>query len=232
MNKTLPHHIAIILDGNRRWARMRHLPTFAGHIAGLKQAKKLVQHCKKRGIRVVTLYGFSTENWKRDAKEVSYLMKLFAQFLKVNIKEFIKEGAQLRLLGDPMDLPKSLRDYLKASMTQTKKNTQFIVQLALNYGGRDEIVRAFERYIADKNNLPLQKPIAVNDFEKYLDTYGVPDPDLIIRTSGEQRISNFLIWQGAYSEIFFAPEFLPDFTPSKLDTVIAWYQDRSRRYGS
>jgi len=232
MIESLPHHVAIILDGNRRWARAHHLPTFAGHVAGLKQAKKLVQHLKKRGVRVVTLYGFSTENWKRDTKEVSYLMKLFAQFHKININEFIREGAQLRLLGDPMDLPQSLRDYLKTSITKTKTNTQFIVQLALNYGGRNEIIRAFEKYIARTKNRSDSKHIDTKDFEQYLDTHGVPDPDLIIRTSGEQRISNFLLWQSAYSEIFFAPEYLPDFTPSKLDTILAWYSERSRRYGS
>lgn len=232
MTDLLPRHVAIILDGNRRWARARHLPTFAGHVAGLKQAKKLVQHLKQRGIQVVTLYGFSTENWKRDTKEVSYLMRLFAQFLKVNIKEFIKEGAQLRILGDPRDLPKSLREYLLLSIEKTKKNTQFIVQLALNYGGRDEILRALEKYIAHKQKGEDSKHIEIKDFEQYLDTHGVPDPDLIIRTSGEQRMSNFLIWQSAYSEIYFAPEYLPDFTPERLDEVIKWYQERSRRYGS
>lgn len=232
MTESLPRHVAIILDGNRRWARAHHLPTFAGHVAGLKQAKKLVKHLKKRGIQVVTLYGFSTENWKRDTKEVSYLMKLFAQFLKLNISEFMREGAQLRLLGDPMDLPKSLRDYLKKSIAQTKKNTQFIVQLALNYGGRDEIIRALEKYIETRKNKTKHVRIESNDIEQYLDTHGVPDPDLIIRTSGEQRMSNFLLWQGAYSEIYFAPEYLPDFTPSKLDVILSWYSQRSRRYGS
>lgn len=227
----IPTHVAIILDGNRRWAKERHLPTFAGHFAGLKQAKRLVKHLKARGIKVVTLYGFSTENWKRDKKEVSYLMKLFAQFLKLNLKEFIQEGARMRFIGDPRILPKFLRQYIKESIEKTKMNTKFILQLALNYGGRDEIIRALEKYIEDNQKKldPIKPNAAV--FEKYLDTNGIPDPDLIIRTSGEQRLSNFLTWQSAYSELFFAPEYLPDFGVDQLDKVLDWFANRKRRFG-
>lgn len=224
----LPYHIAIICDGNRRWAKNKNLPTFMGHVAGLKNIKNLVDHIKKRGVKVVTLYSFSTENWKRTKDEVSYLMKLFLQFFRMNYMSIIKNNVKLVVLGDIDRLPTTLKKSLLNLQKKTKNNTGFTLQIAINYGARDEIIRAIHK-MADK--VKEIKNITSEKFEQFLDTAGVPDPDLIIRTSGEQRLSNFLLWQSAYSEIYFAPEYLPDFSTSKFDDVLDWFCDRKRRFG-
>ena len=226
--KILPNHIAIICDGNRRWAKSRKLPTFIGHTAGLKNIKKLVDHIKNKGIKVVTLYAFSTENWKRTKEEVSYLMKIFISFLKLNSSQIIKNNVKFIVLGDVDRLHIKLKDSLVKLQDTTKNNDGFTIQIAINYGARDEIVRAI-RKISDK--VHILKNLTSEKFEKFLDTAGVPDPDLVIRTSGEQRLSNFLLWQSAYSEIYFAPEMLPDFNINKLDSVLDWFNDRKRRFG-
>lgn len=226
--KILPGHVAIICDGNRRWAKSRNLPTFFGHTAGLKNIKKLVDHIKEKGIKVVTLYGFSTENWKRTREEVSYLMKIFIGFFKLHSPTIIKNNVRFVVLGDIDRLPVKLRASLIELQNKTQNNTGFILQIALNYGARDEIIRAI-RKMMDK--VKILKEVTSEKFEQFLDTAGIPDPDLIIRTSGEQRLSNFLLWQSAYSEIYFAPEMLPDFSPNKLDEVLEWFNGRKRRYG-
>lgn len=226
--KIIPQHIAIICDGNRRWAKRKNLPTFIGHTAGLKNIKKLVDHIKNKGIKVVTLYAFSTENWKRTKKEVSYLMKIFISFLKLNSSIIIKNNVKLTILGDLDRLPDKLKELLIHAQNITKNNNGFVLQIAINYGARDEIVRAIKKM---SNKVNILKDITAEKFEQFLDTAGVPDPDLIIRTSGEQRLSNFLLWQSAYSEIYFAPEMLPDFNTNKLDAVLDWFNDRKRRIG-
>jgi undecaprenyl diphosphate synthase len=216
------------MDGNRRWAKEKKLPTFMGHLAGLKQARKIVKHLRNIGVDIVTLYAFSTENWKRSEAEVNYLMKLFSVFVKSNMKQFNRDGGRLIVIGDLDPLPPFLKKLLIKAAEQTKLNTKFTLQVALNYGGRDEIVRAVKRIVAaakpdDQINEKL--------LAKYLDTNGQADPDLIIRTSGEQRLSNFLLWQSAYSEMFFAPEYWPDFTTDKLNQIMTWYAGRQRRHG-
>ena len=226
--KIIPQHIAIICDGNRRWAKRKKLPTFIGHTAGLKNIKKLVDHIKNKGIKVVTLYAFSTENWKRTREEVSYLMKIFISFLKLNSASIIKNNVKLTVLGDLERLPDKLKELLVHIQHITKNNNGFVLQIAVNYGARDEIVRAIKKM---SNKVNILKDITSEKFEQFLDTAGVPDPDLIIRTSGEQRLSNFLLWQSAYSEIYFAPEMLPDFNTNKLDAVLDWFNDRKRRFG-
>ena len=226
--KIIPQHIAIICDGNRRWAKRKKLPTFIGHTAGLKNIKKLVDHIKNKGIKVVTLYAFSTENWKRTREEVSYLMKIFISFLKLNSASIIKNNVKLTVLGDLERLPDKLKELLVHIQHITKNNNGFVLQIAVNYGARDEIVRAIKKM---SNKVNILKDITSEKFEQFLDTAGVPDPDLIIRTSGGQRLSNFLLWQSAYSEIYFAPEMLPDFNTNKLDAVLDWFNDRKRRFG-
>ena len=226
--KILPNHIAIICDGNRRWAKNKKLPSFVGHLEGLKNIKKLINHIKNKDIKILTLYAFSTENWKRTKDEVSYLMKIFLNFFKLNYLRLIKNDVKFVLLGDANRLPLKLKKSLLELQDKTKNNKGFILQIAINYGARDEIIRAIKK-MASKIN--ILREATIEKFEQFLDTAGIPDPDLIIRTSGEQRLSNFLLWQSAYSEIYFAPELLPDFDINKLDDVLDWYGERKRRFG-
>lgn len=228
MTKNIPHHIGIIIDGNRRWARERHLPTLVGHTKGIANIKKIVVYAQKLGIKILTSYAFSTENWKRSKKEVNYLMRLFEKFIDKNIQEFHQKGIQLRHLGQLRGLPPSLQKKIKQAVDLTKKNQKMIFQVALNYGGRDEIKRTIQKII--KKRVKLKK--ITDDFiAKNLDTAGLPDPDLIIRTSGEQRLSGFLLWQSAYAELYFPKIYWPDFNEKELDKAILDYCQRQRRHG-
>lgn len=225
MNNQIPAHIAFILDGNRRWAKEQGLPAFSGHAAGLKRAKEIIDYAHRKGIKVITMYCFSIENWNRSEKEVNYLMQLFNSFITKNIDEFNEKGFRLIHLGRQEELPKTLAKNLQKAMDQTKNNDKMVVQLAINYTSRDEINRAVERLV----NNDLQ--ITVENITDNLDTAGQPDPDLIIRTSGEQRLSGFLLWQAAYSEFYFSKVHWPAFTPAEFDNALAEYKERQRRFG-
>lgn len=224
----LPKHIGIIVDGNRRWAKENSLPTFAGHKKGAERIEEIVKYAQELGIKIITIYAFSTENWKRAEEEISYLMKLFETYARNKMKEANELEIQIRILGDFQGLPNSLQEVLSKLKTLTRSNEEMIVNLALNYGGRDEIVRTFRKLLlANVTASELtEELININ-----LDTTGLPDPDLIIRTSGEQRLSNFLPWQAAYAELYFPKIYWPDFDKEQLDIAIEEFQRRQRRMG-
>jgi len=223
-----PYHVGIIVDGNRRWAKEKGLPTFNGHKKGAERIEEIVKYAQELGIKIITIYAFSTENWKREGKEVSYLMQLFETYAKRKKKEANELGIQIRVLGDFQGLPDSLQETLSKLMVLTRNNEKMIVNLALNYGGRDELVRAFRKLIlAHVTALELTEELITIS----LDTAGLPDPDLIIRTSGEQRLSNFLPWQGTYAELYFTKVNWPDFDKKQLDIAIEDFQKRQRRIG-
>jgi len=226
--KIIPRHLAIILDGNRRWAKERGLPTFFGHKKGMANAKKIVLYAQKVGVKVITMFAFSTENWSRSEKEVDYLMKLFENYIDKYIGDYHKRGVKFRHVGSLQELPVSLQKKIKSAIELTKNNKGIIANLALNYGGRDEIKRAVQKLI---NGGVKAKDVTMDLIGESLDTADLPDPDLIIRTSGEQRTSGFLIWQGAYSELYFPKVHWPDFDEKELDKAIAEYNKRQRRFG-
>ena len=204
------------------------MPTFNGHKKGAERIEEIVKYAQELGIKIITIYAFSTENWKREGKEVSYLMQLFETYAKRKKKEANELGIQIRVLGDFQGLPDSLQETLSKLMVLTRNNEKMIVNLALNYGGRDELVRAFRKLIlAHVTALELTEELITIS----LDTAGLPDPDLIIRTSGEQRLSNFLPWQGTYAELYFTKVNWPDFDKKQLDIAIEDFQKRQRRIG-
>ncbi len=222
----IPNHLGIIIDGNRRWAEEKGLPAFEGHKEGLETVKKTVTWCKERGIKILTLFVFSTENWKRSKKEVGYLMKLLKQaFSKENVQQIYKEEIKVRVIGQREGLARPLQKSIKEVERLTKNNQKMILNFALSYGGRAEIVQAFKNII--KKKLPL-KEITEDVVSQNLWT---SDLDLIIRTGKEQRISNFLIWQGAYSELYFSKKYWPDFTEKDLDMILRDFARRQRRFG-
>ena len=226
---TVPHHIGIIIDGNRRWAQEHHLPAFFGHKRGIANVKRILVHAQKRGVGIITTYGFSTENWNRDQQEVDYLMKLFETFIDTNIDELMRRGIRVRHLGDINRLPKTLKQVIKKAIEQTKNNASMIFQIALNYGGRDEICRAVKKLLRKKIN---PKTLTIEHISSALDTQGLPDPDLIIRTSGEQRLSGFLLWQASYAELYFPSMHWPAFTTKDFDFALNEFARRGRRFGS
>ena len=221
----LPRHIAIIMDGNGRWAKQRKLPRIMGHHAGIKSVQETVRSCGEIGIEVLTLYAFSTENWQRPAAEVGALMGLLGQTIKNETKELMKNNVQLRVIGRVEGLPEKVRSALDGCVQKTKNNTGLILNLALNYGGRQEIVDA-----VNAAHLSGTAPLAENDISRFLYTSGLPDPDLFIRTSNELRVSNFLLWQLAYTEMVFMPVLWPLFRKKHLVEAILEYQSRERRY--
>lgn len=228
MPNKVPYHICFIVDGNRRWARKRGLPTFMGHKRGVRRIEEIVNYAQDLGIKIVTIYAFSTENWRRPKKEVSYLMKLFESFAIDKIESADERGMKIRILGNLQGLPFSLQKVLKKAVKLTSKNQKIIVNIAINYGGRDEITRAFQKLAALKI-----KPQEITEdlINRNLDTVGLADPDFVIRTSGEQRLSNFLPWQATYSELYFPKVYWPDFDKKQLDTAIKEFQKRQRRLG-
>jgi undecaprenyl diphosphate synthase len=226
--KNIPDHVAIILDGNRRWAQKKGLASLFGHKKGMENAKKIVLHAQKKGVKVITLYGFSTENWNRSETEVNYIMNLFETFIDRYIGDYNKHGVRFNHIGSLEKLPVSLQKKIKNAIELTKNNTGLIANLALNYGGRDEIKRAIQKII--KKNIKTEE-VTLDLISENLDTAGLADPDLIIRTSGEQRTSGFLIWQGAYSELYFPKVDWPDFDAIEFDKAIIEYTKRQRRYG-
>ncbi|GAB6170113.1 isoprenyl transferase [Clostridium carnis] len=228
----IPKHIAIIMDGNGRWAKAKKLPRTMGHKAGVETIRRIVKESDKLGIKYITLYAFSTENWKRPQEEVSALMKLLVEYLKNELEELNRNGVVIRILGDIKKLPKDAQDEVNSAIESTKNNKGIVMNIAFNYGGRDEIIRAVKSVSQDvKRGIIESNEINESLFEKYLYTKDTPDPDLIIRPSGEQRISNFLLWQCAYSEFWYSNVCWPDFKEEHLHKAIYDYQNRDRRYG-
>lgn len=225
----IPTHVAMIMDGNRRWAKMHGFSKFEGHRAGVENLGKIVKLCAKKGIKILTIYALSTENWlKRSKSELSYLMKLFREFMLRERHNLNKEGVRLTVLGDISVFPKNLKEAINETIEMLKKNNQFQFNVALNYGGRKEIVRAVQKI--RKNSIANDK-ITERLISQNLYTSGQPDPDLIIRTGGEQRLSNFLIWQASYAELYFTKVFWPDFDEKELNRALKEFSQRQRRFG-
>jgi len=226
-------HVAVIMDGNGRWANARSLPRAAGHQRGAEAARRAVKGALTMGVSYLTLYGFSAENWKRPATEVDDLMGLLRWYLHSQIAEMSKEGIRLRVIGDRTRLSKELIDLIDEAEGVTADNRRLNLTIAISYGGRQEIVAATRRLVQQALDGSLA-PADIDEhiFEAELDTADLPDPDLILRTSGEQRISNFLIWQSAYSELIFVDKLWPDFGEADLAAAIQEYQSRDRRYGA
>lgn len=225
----LPKHVAVIMDGNRRWAKARGLESTEGHKqAALNTIEPIIDKCGELGINCVTFWAFSTENWKRDEDELKGLFDVFRLGLGTLAMRFIQKGAKLKILGDVNRFPKDISKKVVEMMNMSAKNNKINVTFALNYGGRDEILRAVKKIVNDKvevNNINEEL------FSSYLDTAGAPDPDLIIRTGGEKRTSGYLPWQSVYSELLFVDTLFPDFTPTEFENAIEWYQTRQRRMG-
>lgn len=230
MKKSIPNHIVLFPDGNRRWARKKGLPALRGHQKGYQNFKDFLKWCQKKRVKVLTVFGFSTENWKRSDKEVNYLMKLFGDGLKKKneIKKFQKAGVRVKIIGQKKRLPKSLQKTIASVEKLTKKNTNFYLNLAVSYGGRWDIVQAIKKIISKK--IPA-KDINENLVENLLSTAGLASPDLIIRAGGERRFSNFVLWQAAYSELYFSPKLWPDFSEDDFEKALADYTRRQRRFG-
>ncbi|KAJ51557.1 undecaprenyl diphosphate synthase [Clostridium tetanomorphum] len=228
----IPKHIGIIMDGNGRWAKERNLPRSMGHKAGVETIRDVVKECDKLGVKYLTLYAFSTENWKRPKDEVNALMRLLVEYLKKEVEELHENNVIVNTIGDILKLPQICQDELRSAYEKTKNNTGLQLNLALNYGGRNEIVRAIKLLYEDiKKGQINEEVIDENIISNYLYTAGMPDPDLIIRPSGEQRISNFLLWQSAYSEFWYSDIKWPDFNKEHLHKAIYDFQNRDRRYG-
>ena len=230
--KAVPRHVAIILDGNGRWAKKRMLPRNAGHAAGSKNVEKICEAAWNMGIEYVTMYAFSTENWSRPQEEVDALMKLLHSYLKDCIKTSKKNNMQVRVIGDISRLEPELQDKIRELEEVSAQNTGLHFQVALNYGGRDEIRRAVRKMVQDAEDGNLKASEVTEDkIADYLDTKDIPDPDLMIRTSGEQRLSNYLLWQLAYAEFYFTDTLWPDFNKKELEKAVEFYQTRDRRFG-
>ena len=225
----LPAHIAIIMDGNGRWAKKRGLPRTVGHAAGAEAFRKIANYCNKIGVAYLTVYAFSTENWKRPADEVSAIMGILEKYLYEAIETIQRDHVRMFFFGDTSVLSPELRKLIAKTEAVSRQQTGAQVNMCVNYGGRDEILRAVRAYTAAHRN--INEPITEDEFSKYLYSADIPDPDLIIRPSGEMRLSNFLLWQSAYSEFYFTDVLWPDFTEKELDRAIIAYQGRDRRYG-
>lgn len=231
-NLKIPTHIAIIADGNGRWAKSRGLPRTIGHTNGAKALQRIVSACQKLGVKFLTIYCFSTENWDRPKEEVDFLMNLFHRYLTKEFKKLIENKVKFNVLGDKSRFSPEIQDAMIKLENDTKDFTDFTLNCALNYGGHAEILRATKNIVADiKDGKITEKDINETMFENYLYTAGQPMPDLIIRTSGEQRLSGFLLWQSSYSEFYFPKFHFPDFDEEKLMEAIKEYSTRDRRYG-
>ncbi|MBQ7410312.1 MAG: isoprenyl transferase [Clostridia bacterium] len=231
--RIMPKHIAIIMDGNRRWAKQRNLPVKLGHKQGAETLKKVVRYANKIGIKYVTVYAFSTENWKRSEEEVSALMNLLETYLDDFAKEADTENIVIRVLGNMTQLSESLQESIAKTIKRTENNTGTIFNIALNYGGRDEITNAAKNLAKDVKDGKVElENISEELFAKYLYTKDDPDPDLLIRTSGELRLSGFLPWQSTYSEFLFLDKLWPDFSNEDLDNAIDVFSKRNRKFGA
>jgi len=228
----LPKHVAIIMDGNGRWATRKGLPRSFGHKQGVSVLKKILKAAKNLGCKVITVYAFSTENWTRPTKEVDFLINLFSEVLKNEIKEIHEESTKIKFIGDLTPFPKNLKEIISSSESLTKNNNKFLFNVCLNYGGRQEIVKVAKE-LALKSSAGEIKPSEINEelFNSELLTRGIKDPELLIRTSGEKRLSNFLLWQLAYSEIFFEKKLWPAFTEKDYIKIIKEYKNIKRNFG-
>jgi undecaprenyl diphosphate synthase len=226
--KVLPVHVAIIMDGNGRWAHSRGLPRMAGHRAGVENLRRVIEGCVEDGVQILTIYAFSTENWVRPQEEVKGLMSILEDVIDRELGELHKNGVQLRHIGKLEGLTPLLQKKVTQAMELTRENRKLILNIAFNYGGRDELVCAVQKMIRDGVPAEAVDEAAIG---KYLFTAGMPDPDLIIRTSGEQRGSNFLIWQSAYAEWYFPPVYWPDFNKEELRKALWEFSRRDRRFG-
>ena len=228
----VPQHVAIILDGNGRWAKKKGMPRNFGHTQGSKNVERICEDAYKMGINYLTVYAFSTENWKRPKEEVDALMNLLRSYMKTCLKTAEKNRMRVRVIGDKTALDEDIRTRIAELEEATKENDGLCFQIALNYGSRDEMVRAVKRVCEDcKEGKVNPQEIDEALFEQYLDTHDIPDPELMIRTSGEQRLSNYLLWQLAYSEFYFTDVLWPDFTKEDLKEAIEYYNNRERRFG-
>ena len=229
---SLPKHIAIIMDGNRRWAKKRNLPDIMGHAAGVKSVDIITEECASKGIEALTLYGFSSENWTRPGKAVEALFKLIKKSLEDYFDKINKNNVKLNLIGRIDDIPEFARGTLVDGVKKTSSNTGLILTLALNYGSRQEIIDAAKglcsEVVREKRDV---SSIREEDLEEFLYTKGLPELDLVIRTSGEERLSNFLLWQAAYAELYFTPVLWPDFGKEEFEEALSEYADRQRRFG-
>lgn len=227
----VPNHIAIILDGNGRWAKTRGMPRSYGHVKGCENLEDICEVAKELGVKYLTVYAFSTENWKRSKEEVDGLMKLFRNYLKKCIKISQKNNMRVKVIGDVSAFDPDIQESIAKLENFSKDFTELHFQIALNYGSRDEITRAVNRMLEDQKAGKLETPVEEETISNYLDTAGIPDPDLMIRTSGELRLSNYLLWQLAYTEFYFTDVPWPDFKRDELVKAIEKYNERDRRYG-
>ena len=228
----IPGHVAIILDGNGRWAKKRGMPRNYGHVQGAKTVEVICEEAYRMGIQYLTVYAFSTENWNRPRDEVDALMGLLRNYMKTCLKTAAKNNMCVRIIGEKSRLDDDIRRRMEELEETTKDNTGLHFQIAINYGGRDEIVRAVRRLAAETAEGKLRaEEITEEKISEALDTHGIPEPDLLIRTCGEQRISNFLLWQLAYTEFYFTPVAWPDFSKEELEKAVEAYNKRDRRYG-
>lgn len=227
----VPNHIAIILDGNGRWAKKRGMPRSFGHVKGCENLEDICEVAKELGVKYLTVYAFSTENWKRSKEEVDGLMKLFRNYLKKCIKISQKNNMRVKVIGDITAFDSDIQESIEKLEDFSKDFTDLHFQIALNYGSRDEITRAVNRMLEDQKAGKLETPVSEDTISDYLDTAGLPDPDLMIRTSGEQRLSNYLMWQHAYSEFYFTDVPWPKFDKAELVKALEAYTSRDRRYG-
>jgi undecaprenyl diphosphate synthase len=229
----IPKHVAIIMDGNGRWAKKKRMPRNYGHTQGSKNVERICEDAYKMGIQYLTVYAFSTENWRRPKDETDALMKLLQTYLETSIKTSAKNNMRVRIIGDISGLSEEIQRSISDLEEASKNNTGLNFQVAINYGGRDELLRAAKALAMDlKENKMKLDQIDEAGFEQYLDTRGIPDPDLLIRTSGEQRLSNFLLWQLAYTEFYFPDVLWPDFDKKELMKAVEYYSSRNRNFGA
>ncbi len=228
----VPRHLAIIMDGNGRWATQRFLPRTAGHVRGVQTVRRVVEACGRRGVGYLSLFAFSSENWRRPPEEVSRLMRLFVQTLEKEVGKLGDQGVRLRVVGDIAAFEPRLQELIRAAEERTAHNDALHLTVAANYGGRWDILQAMKRLLAERPEL-ASDPQAIDEaaLTPYLSMAFAPEPDLFIRTGGEQRISNFLVWQLAYTELYFTERYWPDFSAHDLDEAFEWYRTRERRFG-
>ena len=226
----VPKHIAIIMDGNGRWAQQRHMPRTVGHVKGAAGVRALVEQCASKGVKYLTLFAFSTENWLRPADEVSTLMGLFVQYLEKEMGALADAGVRLKVIGDVAGFAPELQTRIRAAEAATRHNQAITLLVAANYGGQWDVVQAFKNWQA-ANPTANADQLTQEQLARYLSTAGMPNPDLLVRTGGEQRISNFLLWQAAYAELYFTNTLWPDFDDVELGKALHWYATRGRRFG-
>jgi undecaprenyl diphosphate synthase len=228
----IPRHVAIIMDGNGRWATSRHLPRTAGHVKGVQAVRRVVEACGRRGVRYLTLFAFSSENWRRPAEEVGLLMRLFVRSLEREVGKLLDQGVRLRVVGDLAPFEPRLRELITQAEERTRHNDRLHLTVCANYGGRWDILQATRKMLRERPELAAHpERIDESALAPYLCFAWAPEPDLFVRTSGEQRTSNFMIWQLAYTELYFTERYWPDFGERELDQAFEWYRTRERRFG-